>query len=225
MSAVRVLARLTARRLAPRTLWWSLGLAVMVAASGSAYRQTYPTAADRAALTSGIGADPAMAALLGPARDLSTVGGFLVWRVGLFVAVLMGVLGLLSATALTRGEEESGLREAVWAGALPRRAPLLVTAVGVAGSVTVVAASVAAVAAAQGAPAATCVSWAVALACVGWVFAGLGLVTAQLTGTAAQRRGSRAPWWEWPTWSAPSPTAVLAPRSCARGRRSAGTSW
>ncbi|MDP9239049.1 MAG: polyketide antibiotic transporter [Actinomycetota bacterium] len=52
--------------------------------------------------------NPALRALYGPPGPLADPGGFTVWRTGMFAAVVLGVWSLMTATRITRGEEEAG---------------------------------------------------------------------------------------------------------------------
>jgi ABC-2 type transport system permease protein len=96
-------------------------LALVVVA---AYESAYPTQAERAALAAQIEGNPSFEALLGPARDIDTLGGFAVWRVNGVAVLLAGVWALLAVARLTRGEEDAGHAELLAAGAVGRRAPL-----------------------------------------------------------------------------------------------------
>lgn len=82
----------------------SAGLSALVAEQ---YRQTFKDALDARSLTA-LAESPAIRALFGAARGLDDPGGFTVWRTGTFVAIILGAWGLLAATRITRGEEESG---------------------------------------------------------------------------------------------------------------------
>jgi ABC-2 type transport system permease protein len=52
--------------------------------------------------------NPAIRTLFGPPVALDDPGGFTVWRVGSALAALVGIWAALTATRLTRGEEEAG---------------------------------------------------------------------------------------------------------------------
>jgi len=62
--------------------------------------------------------NPAIRVLFGVPRALDTAGGFTVWRIGTFAAVAAAVWGLLTATRLTRGEEDAGRTPLLLAGRL-----------------------------------------------------------------------------------------------------------
>jgi ABC-2 type transport system permease protein len=71
------------------------------------YRSTFQGALTTGSLTA-LADNPAIRTLFGPARALDDAGGFTVWRTGTVLAVLAGVWAALTATRVTRGEEESG---------------------------------------------------------------------------------------------------------------------
>lgn len=60
--------------------------------------------------------NPAISTLFGPPVGLDTAGGFTVWRTGTVLAVLVGIWAALTATRLTRGEEEAGRWDLLLAG-------------------------------------------------------------------------------------------------------------
>src|SRR5690349_19231734 len=62
--------------------------------------------------------NPAIRVLFGVPRALDTAGGLTVWRIGTFTAAAAAVWGLLTATAVTRGEEDDGRISLLLTGAL-----------------------------------------------------------------------------------------------------------
>ncbi|HYO36469.1 MAG TPA: hypothetical protein VER97_10360, partial [Geodermatophilus sp.] len=67
---------------------------------------------------SALAENPAIRTLFGPPVGLDTAGGFTVWRTGTVLAVLVGVWAVLTATRLTRGDEEAGRWDLLLAGRL-----------------------------------------------------------------------------------------------------------
>jgi ABC-2 type transport system permease protein len=104
--------------------FWIAGLVVVSALVAGVYESAYPTLADRIALARQIEGNPSFEALFGPARDIDTLGGFVIWRVNGVATILAAVWLLLAAGRLTRGEEDPGHAELVAAGAVGRREPL-----------------------------------------------------------------------------------------------------
>jgi ABC-2 type transport system permease protein len=102
-----------------------------------AVRGIASTALVRNAGLSSLADNPALRALYGRPYDLSTPGGFVVWRLGQFLALAAALWGLLSATRLLRGEEDAGRTDLVLAGSL-RRSRLVGAQLGVLGGACVV---------------------------------------------------------------------------------------
>lgn len=68
-----------------------------------------------------LAANPAIRTLFGPPVALDDPGGFTVWRVGTVLAVLAATWAALTATRLTRGDEETGRWDLLLAGRLRLR--------------------------------------------------------------------------------------------------------
>lgn len=97
------------------------GLAV---SSVLVYPWVFPTEQDRAALSTTIGANPALGLIFGPANDLSTADGFTAWR-SLALGGFLAALGaIFTVTRATRGQEDSGQAELLAAGVLGRASRL-----------------------------------------------------------------------------------------------------
>jgi ABC-2 type transport system permease protein len=116
-----VVARLTAKKAARSGALWGYFFGVCVASSALTYLSSYKTAAAREKLAANFGANTALAALFGPAHELQTVAGFTAYKVLGFLSVVGAVWGLLAATRLLRGEEDSGRWELVVSGQTTRR--------------------------------------------------------------------------------------------------------
>jgi ABC-2 type transport system permease protein len=133
--------------------------------------------------------NPAIRTLFGPPVGLDTAGGFTVWRTGTVLAVLVGIWAALTATRLTRGDEEAGRWDLLLAGRLQLRslvARLLVVVlalsalIGVAGGLGLVLA---------GAGLRGAVLFGGCLAGTGMVGAALGVLAAQLFGDRRSAAG------------------------------------
>ena len=68
-----------------------------------------------------LGSNTGMAAIIGPAQHVDTVGGFVAWRVFGLLIIVGAVWGLLTATRLLRREEDAGRWELFLAGRTTRR--------------------------------------------------------------------------------------------------------
>lgn len=95
--------------------------AIFTAASAWGYASTYPTRLERIELARTFGGNLGVAAILGPAGHIDTVGGFTAWRCVGVLSIVGAVWALLTATRLLRGEEDAGRWELVLAGATTRR--------------------------------------------------------------------------------------------------------
>jgi ABC-2 type transport system permease protein len=91
------------------------GMSALVAGT---YASTVGGSLDASSLAA-LAANPAIRTLFGEPHALDTPGGFTVWRTGTVVAVLAGMWGLLAATRITRGEEDTGRWDLLLAGRLP----------------------------------------------------------------------------------------------------------
>jgi len=107
-------------------------MAVYVVVEVLSYRQTYPDESSRAQVAR-FADDPAVRMLQGVPRAVDTVGGFVVWDAGWFMALIVGIWALLATTRLLRDEEDKGRADVVLATAVhPVR--LLLVQLGVIGA-------------------------------------------------------------------------------------------
>ncbi|MEU4679018.1 hypothetical protein [Micromonospora sp. NPDC023737] len=162
------------------------GMSAMVAGT---YASTVGDALDTAALVA-LAENPAIRTLFGDPVALDDPGGFTVWRTGMVLGVLLSVWGLLTATRVTRGEEDAGRWDLLAAGRIPvasivaRHMAVLTGTIMAAGLATAVALLAAG----------TAVSGAVlhgaCLALIGLYFAAVGTLTAQLFATRGAATGA-----------------------------------
>lgn len=117
----RAIARRSFRQIVVGTVSWALAFGATVAATATTYANTYPDAAERARLAATTGRDRGMAMLLGPISEIGTVGGYTVYKNFAFLTAIGAVWGLLIATRLLRGEEDTGRWQLVLAGATRAR--------------------------------------------------------------------------------------------------------
>ncbi|WP_340682589.1 polyketide antibiotic transporter [Amycolatopsis coloradensis] len=113
LAVTRHLARLIRRG----ALIVALAVAGMSAVVAGQYQSTFAGALDGSALRA-LAENPAIRILFGPPIALDDPGGFTVWRTGTPVEVLTGVWALLTATRLTRGEEDAGHADLLLGGRL-----------------------------------------------------------------------------------------------------------
>jgi len=120
--AKTLIARQTARRTMRQGAVWGYVFGAYLATQALAYASSYKTAASRERLAQEFGSNAGISALVGPARDISGVPGFVVWKCLAVLAVVGAVWGLLTGTKLLRGEEDAGRWELLVSGQTTARA-------------------------------------------------------------------------------------------------------
>lgn len=134
MSGLGTMLRLAARRSRWFYALWFLALVSMLPATVSKYDTVVPAGSDPRLMMAALAHETSMLALLGPAFDLMSPGGFAMWRVGTFTAAAAAMMAALGVIRATRAEEEEGRTELMRSGAVARHAPLtaaLALAIGV----------------------------------------------------------------------------------------------
>lgn len=115
------IARLTAKRAARSGAVWGVLFGLLVFNEAVGYHSNFPTPASRANVVRAFGHNSAFTALMGPARQLDTVGGWVSWRVFWLLILVGAIWGLLMGTRLLRREEDAGRWELMLAGRTSRR--------------------------------------------------------------------------------------------------------
>jgi len=160
-------------------------LAIVVAVTIGSYSASGLTASSLSSLS----ADPSIRALYGAPFDLSTAGGFTVWRAGQFLAIVAALWALLATTRILRGEEEAGRWDLLLTGPIAQ-GRLVVVHLAVLGLACALQGAVVALAfVASGQPAAGAVLFGVGLGLVALAFAAVGAVTSQLVGQRRKAAG------------------------------------
>lgn len=132
LHASTVIAGLTARRALRSGAVWGVLFGALVLNDALAYRTNFPTLASREEFARTFGHNAALAAIVGPARRLDTVGGELAWRMFGLLLIVGAIWGLLTATRLLRKEEDAGRWELLLAGRTTRRRATVEAMVGLA---------------------------------------------------------------------------------------------
>jgi len=161
---------------------WILITTALSASSVLVYPWIFPDVSDRLALSTAIGANPALGLIFGPAFDLTTTDGFNAWRSLALGGFLAGLGAIFAVTRATRGQEDSGQAELLASGVLGRSARLL-SGVGLAlvGSLLLgVVAGVVTGLCGGGWPASMLLG--ASFTATGWMFSGVAAVAAQLGG-------------------------------------------
>jgi ABC-2 type transport system permease protein len=168
---------------------WIYAYLIIAYANPASIHKLYPTQAALDAAANGIGNNPALVALAGPAVDLNSLGGFSAWKFVLFAALGAGLMSILTVTRHTRAEEETGRLELLGAGILGRQAPLTaaVTVASIAnlalGIVTALGATL------GGTPLTGSIAYGASLTAAGWAFTGIAALTTQLSQSARTCNG------------------------------------
>jgi ABC-2 type transport system permease protein len=102
-------------------LLWGLVFSFFIYVTVVGYTKVYNTPQERAQLFSSLSSNPAMKTILGEPHHLSTIGGYIDWRILNILVVLGAVWGLLAATKLLRGEASAGRWELFLAGQTTQR--------------------------------------------------------------------------------------------------------
>ncbi|HSP37637.1 MAG TPA: polyketide antibiotic transporter [Frankiaceae bacterium] len=193
-----VVLGLTARRAIRSAVVWGGVAGLYLASSALGYAGTYTSPEARAQLRRTFGSNPGVNAIIGPAHAIDTVAGFTAWRSLGVLSIVGAVWGLLLATRLLRGEEESFRWEMLLAGATTRRAATAQALLGLGAGLVVLWAVPATVAALVGRSADVGFSVSAALfdalasVCAAAVFLGVGALTSQLAATRRLAAGYAA---------------------------------
>ncbi|WP_089154596.1 ABC transporter permease [Micromonospora sp. NBS 11-29] len=187
LTGTRHLVRLVLRRDRFLLPLWVLLLAVLPVSYAASFFELFPTAAERAAYTEGTARNPSIVALLGPVYG-DSVGALTAQRSG-FLLVIVALASLLTVIRHTRTEEEAGRRELLGGSVLGRHAGLTAALLVTYAADVVLGLLTAAGLHATGLPAAGSYAYGLVAALTGMVFATLGGLAAQLTGSAGGARG------------------------------------
>jgi ABC-2 type transport system permease protein len=171
---------------------WVLGLFLYAYSQAASIIALYPTQADLdqlARTAAGVGANPAVVAIQGPAYDASTYGGATAWQLVTPWVFLIGLMSLFLVTRHTRQEEETGRAELVSAGVVGRYAWLAAGLLFVLAVNAVLVAITALAFIAMDLPAAGSIALVGACGLNGLVFAGVAAITVQVTQYARPANG------------------------------------
>ncbi|HET6547055.1 MAG TPA: ABC transporter permease [Solirubrobacter sp.] len=193
MSGTWPLTRFVLRRDRVRLTVWVLSITVVVLGSVTSFSTTYPTAADRAARIDVLQGSAAAALFVGPgygAEDY-TFGAMTANELLPLTALVVGLMSIFLVVRHTRAEEEEGRADLVRSAMVGRRAAATAALAEAFGAQLVLCALLAAglPAALDGLDPAGSLAFASAIAGVGFVFAALALVAAQLTVSARSALG------------------------------------
>ncbi|WP_337000586.1 ABC transporter permease [Microbacterium sp. LB12] len=183
MSTFGVLLRQRIRRDWLQLTLWIVGTALMAFAGYAGVSQSYSTLADRQNILAAALANPVILMFRGLPSGTSE-GAFLAFEVLPWLAFLAALMSCFLAVRHTRGDEEAGRAELVWATPAGRRLPTIATIVHglLANIVLAILTTLALIG--TGLPAAGSLLAGTAAASCGIAFLGIGLLAAQLMRTS-----------------------------------------
>lgn len=146
-----------------------------------------PAAAGSLAALAG---NPAIRTLFGPPIGLDTAGGFTVWRVGTFTAVLLAVWAILATTRTTRGAEDAGHWDMLLAGRITRPGSVVRHLAAVMAVPVATAGAVTGVLVLSGTPLAGALTHGAGTGALGLFFAAVAALAAQVFPTRAAATGA-----------------------------------
>jgi ABC-2 type transport system permease protein len=182
------LLRLAARRDRLLLPAWLLALGVLLAASAASVVGLYGTAAEREQYALVAATNLVARAFSGPMAG-TALGAIVMTETFALLAVLVSIMSVQAVVRHTRLEEETGRAELIGSAVVGRHAPLTAALVLTFAVNTVVAAVTAAILVASDLPVAGSVLAALVLMGVGWSFAGVAAVTAQVSSSARGANG------------------------------------
>ncbi|GAA2097222.1 exporter of polyketide antibiotics [Microlunatus panaciterrae] len=192
LSGLPALVRLNLRRDRVMLPIWLASTAALAAIGPRSAQTLLPTQADYDAFAATAQGNAAFTVMLGQPLQVNTPGGFISYRVGIFLAVLVCFMNITVVNRHTRADEEAGRTELTRSGVVGRNAPLT-AALGVALLADlVVLLVVPAVLIANGLPTVGSIALGVSSAVAGLVFAGIASVAAQLNAFARGAYGLSA---------------------------------
>jgi ABC-2 type transport system permease protein len=174
-----------------KLLPWLVIIGVFPLASFAAYGSLFSSQLEAVALQLSLGANPAFSLLFGPATDLTTAIGFVTWRVQMFGMFFAALMAIFTVTRHTRAAEDTGQAELLDSGVVGQHARLASAVVLAWLASALVGLLVGGSLAAGGAPPASAFALGAVLGGMGFAFAGIAAVTAQL-GSAARAANTLA---------------------------------
>ncbi|GAB2727882.1 ABC transporter permease [Nocardia thraciensis] len=180
LSGAGALLRFAARRERFTLPWWLLGVGLLLGYQSAGSQALYDTPAKLARLRETMTGNAAAVAMGGPTRLLDTIGGEILFEIFAYVAIVVALMNMFLIGRHTRTDEETGRAELIRSARVGRRAPT-VAALTLAGLADLVAALVVfGAAVGTGLPVGGSVLLGASVAGVGFTFAALATVAAQV---------------------------------------------
>lgn len=169
------------RVLLPAVIFGAGALMLMYVASVDSL---YPNAADLKKLATSMNGNPAVVALLGPTRNLETLGGVTAWRTGMIMQIVVALISMFLVGRHTRSDEQIGRTELILSTSTGRFAPLTAALIVIAVTNLIIGLACFGVLAAYGLDSGQSALLAAAISMTGLVFTGISGVAVQLSGQA-----------------------------------------
>jgi ABC-2 type transport system permease protein len=187
-AGVGAVTRIVWRRNRWYWMLWVLGLLTLMPLTVTKYHDLVPPGSSPEQLMATLGSNPTMRAILGVPHDLSTPGGFTMWRVGAFTGWSAAFVAVFGVIRSTRADEEEGRTELVRAGAVGRHAILGASLLVTMTATLVLGLLIAATMIDAGTPAEGSLAAGLGVTAISWVFAGVAAVCAQVFESARVAR-------------------------------------
>ncbi|MEV1146413.1 hypothetical protein AB0I76_22515, partial [Micromonospora sp. NPDC049799] len=183
------LARLALRRDRIGLPVWVLLAISLGAGPAASIADAYASAEKQRGYAEGVGSNPAAAVFSGPSFGVEHLGGIVVKESAVWVLLLVAITSIMLITRYTRTEEESGRAELVTAAAVGRHARLAAALLVVGVADLLIGLGIAAGLMGAGLSGAGSLAYGLGVTVVGWVFAAVAAVTAQLVEAARTANG------------------------------------
>ncbi len=183
------MVRLVLRRDRVRLSVWVLALSALLVLTASAQLSLYDSSAERDSYAATIGSNPAARAMSGPGYGLHSLGGIVAFEIGITGFVAIALMGVLLVVRHTRAEEESGRTELLRATVLGRHAATAAALLVGGGGQLLIGVLVTLGLVGLDLPVAGSVAMGLSFTLVGWVFAAVAAVAAQVTESARAASG------------------------------------
>ncbi len=161
-------------------LTWVVALAALMVATTTSISGLYDTQAKIDSYASAVGSGDALMLLNGRIYGLDSLGGVIANEFGFVASFALPLMGISLIARNTRRDEESGRLELLLAGRIGRSAPLVSAVLVTSAALVLTSLALAAGLLAVGIPLTGAVVYAISLGLLGFVFAGIAALTAQV---------------------------------------------
>jgi ABC-2 type transport system permease protein len=176
-----IMLRIVGRIQRRSALIWVLVLGAIMIGTAAGVAALYDTSAKIHSYAEAVTSGNALTAINGKVEGIDSLGGVIQDEFGFMAAFLLPLLGIALVARATRREEESGRLELVLGGRIARHQPTLAALLVATATISATGVLFAVGLAVFGVPLAGAVLYALSLAALAFVFAGLAALLAQLT--------------------------------------------